>query len=75
MKFYHAKAKLVVGLDLDTYELESTTDGPKSRYKTLKNKFPNFPPMFFGIEMQVDYLIFKIKIKYLIIYQKIIKIY
>lgn len=49
MKFYHARVKLVIGLDVDSYEIESTTDGPKSRANTLKQKFPGFPPMFFGL--------------------------
>lgn len=49
MKFYHSRVKSVVGLDVDSYELESTTDGPKSRYKTLKQKFPGFPQMEFGL--------------------------
>ena len=49
MKFYHSKVKYVLGLDVDAYELDSTTDGPKSRVMTLKNKFPNFPLMEFSL--------------------------
>lgn len=49
MKFYHSRSKIVVGLDVDSYEIESATDGPKSRANTLRKKFPGFPPMFFGL--------------------------
>ena len=49
MKFYHSRVKSIIGLDVDSYELESTTDGPKSRAKNLRQKFPRFPPMFFGL--------------------------
>ena len=49
MKFYHSRVKSIIGLDVDSYELESTTDGPKSRAKNLRQKFPGFPPMYFGL--------------------------
>ena len=49
MKFYHSKVKYVFGIDVDAYELDSNTDGPKSRVLTLKNKFPNFPLMEFSL--------------------------
>tara|TARA_Y100000768_G_scaffold198226_1_gene148995 strand:- start:8462 stop:11449 length:2988 start_codon:yes stop_codon:yes gene_type:complete len=77
MKFYHSKVKYVFGIDVDAYELESNTDGPKSRVLTMKNKFPNFPKMEFsvgdaGIEFNLDNQqnIFKMKEEDINLYKK-----
>jgi SAM-dependent methyltransferase len=43
MKFYHAKVKSYVGIDIDSQNLLSTTDGALSRYKTFSRKYPDFP--------------------------------
>ena len=48
LKYYRAKSKELVGLDVDSYEVNSVTDGPISRYNSLK-KYKDILPMSFGI--------------------------
>ncbi|MBA42916.1 MAG: hypothetical protein CMF62_02765 [Magnetococcales bacterium] len=47
MKFYYAKVKLLVGLDIDLNGIESQTDGALSRYRQLSKTHPGFPRMVF----------------------------
>lgn len=46
MRFYHAKVKNYVGIDVDENGLISPVDGAISRYNKMKN-VPNFPKMTF----------------------------
>jgi len=47
MKFYYAKVKLLVGIDVDLNGIESQIDGALSRYKQLSKSKPGFPRMVF----------------------------
>ena len=49
MKFYHSKIDYLLGIDIDNFNLISSTDGTYSRYKTFKDKFPSFPKMDFCV--------------------------
>lgn len=51
MKYYYAKVKFVVGLDVDKEALTFPLDGAVSRYNKQKRK-PGFPKMFF---IQADF--------------------
>jgi hypothetical protein len=46
MKYYYAKVKFVVGIDINKEALTNPLDGAISRYNKLKNK-PGFPKMYF----------------------------
>jgi hypothetical protein len=46
MKWFHAKASFVVGIDIDKEGLTSAVDGCASRY-AQQRKRPNFPKMYF----------------------------
>lgn len=57
MKYYYAKAKFVVGIDVDKQALVMPLDGAISRYDNLKKK-PGFPPMYFiqaSFNAELDY--------------------
>ena len=47
MKFYHAKVKSVVAIDVNESSIFSGSDGAISRYNVMKKKMPHFPKMFF----------------------------
>ena len=47
MKYFHARVKSVVGFDPDYEGIYSSFDSANSRYKDLKSRFPQFPPMEF----------------------------
>ena len=47
MKFYYAKVKLLVGLDVDLNGIESQIDGALSRYRQLSKTHAGFPRMVF----------------------------
>jgi SAM-dependent methyltransferase len=47
MKFYHAKVKYMVGIDIDPNGLYYGTDGALSRYTKFNKEYPNFPKMYF----------------------------
>jgi SAM-dependent methyltransferase len=47
LKYYHAKASEVVGIDVDPNGINSAVDGAISRYNFDKKKHPNFPRMSF----------------------------
>ena len=46
-KYYHAKVKSVVALDVNESSIFSGSDGALSRYNVMKKKMPNYPKMFF----------------------------
>jgi SAM-dependent methyltransferase len=46
MKYYYAKVKFVVGIDIDKEALSNPLDGAISRYNKFKNK-PGFPKMYY----------------------------
>ena len=48
-KFYHAKVKSVVGIDVNESSIFSGSDGTISRYNVMKKKMPNCPKMFFVV--------------------------
>lgn len=52
MKFYYAKVKFVVGIDIDKEALVFPLDGAISRYNKLKKGKPGFPKMEF---IQADF--------------------
>jgi SAM-dependent methyltransferase len=47
LKFYHAKIKYMVGIDVDPNGLYYGTDGAVSRYTKFNKEYPNFPKMYF----------------------------
>jgi SAM-dependent methyltransferase len=49
MKFYHAKAKSVIGIDINESGIFSGSDGAISRYNVMKKKMPGFPKMSFVV--------------------------
>jgi hypothetical protein len=51
MKYYYAKVKFVVGIDIDREALKNPLDGAISRYNKFKNK-PGFPKMYY---IQADF--------------------
>lgn len=57
MKYYYAKAKFVVGIDVDKQALVMPLDGAIDRYNNLKKK-SGFPPMYFiqaSFNAELDY--------------------
>jgi hypothetical protein len=59
MKYYHAKCKSIVGLDVNESSIFSGSDGAISRYNDFKKKMPNFPKMFFVVAdggQKLDYI-------------------
>jgi len=47
MKFYYAKCKFLVGIDIDKETLLSAVDGARSRYNQMRKNKPGFPEMTF----------------------------
>jgi hypothetical protein len=47
LKFYYAKCKSYVGIDIDKEGLISAVDGAESRYAQMRKTHPNFPEMTF----------------------------
>lgn len=59
LKFYHARIKEAVLLDISADNLYSATDGAISRYTQFKQEMPNFPKMNFivadvGAKLNLD---------------------
>jgi SAM-dependent methyltransferase len=47
LKFYHAEAAQVVGIEPDYENLHNASDGAISRYSELSHRYPKFPKMSF----------------------------
>lgn len=57
-KYYTARVKSLVGIDVNASGITSGSDGAISRYTNLKKKFPQYPPMKFLVvdcRMKFDY--------------------
>jgi len=56
IKFFHAKVKLLVGIDIDEDSIFNIKDSAISRYENNKKKYPSFPQMDFIIS-NIGYLL------------------